>query len=208
MPLPSGDNQLVQIVDAALADAAHRAGPWLACRAGCTQCCYGAFPINALDATRLRDGIAALQSADPENAKALIGRAHSWIATHGPDFPGDLSTGILGTSDEDQARFETFADEAACPALSPVTGLCDVYAHRPMTCRVFGPPTRMAEGEDQTSLGCCDLCFVGASEEEIAACEMPVPHELESELLAATGDRSETLVAFALLRNEVGSPRP
>jgi hypothetical protein len=65
-----------------------------------------------------------------------------------------------------------------------------------MTCRVFGPPVRMAEGD---SLGCCELCFVGASEEEIAACEMPVPHELEARLVEEVGDAGETVVAFALL---------
>ena len=65
-----------------------------------------------------------------------------------------------------------------------------------MTCRVFGPPIRM-EGD---SLGCCDLCFVGAGESEIAACEMPVPHDLESQLVKETGETGDTVVAFALLR--------
>jgi DICT domain-containing protein len=40
---------------------------------------------------------------------------------------------------------------------------------------------------------------VGASDADIAACEMPVPHELEDQLVAETGDSSETVVAFALL---------
>ena len=48
------ETKLVQIVDASLADAARRAGDFLACRIGCTQCCHGAFAINALDAARLR----------------------------------------------------------------------------------------------------------------------------------------------------------
>ena len=57
MGLPAGDNELVQIIDAALADAARRAGPLLVCRQGCTQCCHGAFAINELDAQRLAAGI-------------------------------------------------------------------------------------------------------------------------------------------------------
>jgi Fe-S-cluster containining protein len=196
MRLPAGDQQLVQIMDAGLADAAKRAGKWLACRPGCTQCCYGAFAINALDALRIRTGMAALRTADPAAADTLEKRARAWIAEYGAEFPGDLATGILGTSEEDQARFEDFANDAPCPALNPETRLCDVYAWRPMTCRVFGPPVRMNQGE---SLGCCELCFVGASESEIAACEMPVPHELESQLVAETGQTGETVVAFALL---------
>jgi len=186
------DSQLVQIMDAALADAARRAGAWLACKPGCTQCCHGAFAINALDVTRLRT---ALQTAAPETVEAVRERARAWIAEFGPDFPGDPATGVLGTSEDEQTRFDQFANDAPCPALNPDTGLCDVYAGRPMTCRVFGPPTRVGEG-----LGCCELCFVGASEAEIAACEMPVPYELEDRLVAKIGDPGETVVAFALLR--------
>ena len=183
-------------MDSALAEAARKAGAWLACRPGCTQCCHGAFAINALDAARLRQ---ALLAADPSAAEAVKQRARDWIAQFGPEFPGDRSTGILGTSEDDQVRFEEFANDAPCPALNPETGLCDVYDGRPMTCRVFGPPVRMAEGD---ALGCCELCFHGASETDIAACEMPVPHELEARLLSETGQSGETVVAYALLADD------
>jgi Fe-S-cluster containining protein len=197
MRLPSGDVQLVQIMDAALADAARKAGAWLACRPGCTQCCHGAFAINALDAARLQAGMKALRAADPHKAEAIERRAHIWIAEYGQEFPGDVTTGVLGRAEEDEARFEEFANEAACPALDPATGLCDVYAWRPMTCRVFGPPVRMGAGD---ALGCCELCFVAAGEDEIVACEMQIPHELEERLVKETGDEGETVVAYAILR--------
>lgn len=196
MPLPARDSQLVQIMDAALDDAARRAGAWLACRIGCTQCCHGAFAINTLDAERLRAGMDALRANDPALAAEVERRAQAWLDEHGPAFPGDRKTGALGTSAEEQERFEVFANDAACPALGPATGRCDVYAWRPMTCRVFGPPVRVAEGE---ALACCELCFTGAGEKEIAACEMPVPHDLEAELLDEIGRTGETIVAFALL---------
>lgn len=196
MALPVGDAQLVQILDAALADASRRAGAWLACKPGCTECCHGAFPITALDAVRLRAGMATLRVENPGVAQAMEERARAWLAAYGSGFPGDPETGLLGTSDEEQTRFEDFANDAPCPALNPATGLCDVYAWRPVMCRVFGPPTRMEAGG---VLGCCELCFVGASEAEIAACEMAVPHELEARLIAETGQSGETVVAFALM---------
>jgi Fe-S-cluster containining protein len=204
MHLPPGDTELVQIVDASLAEAGRRAGPWLACRPGCTQCCHGAFAINALDVLRLRAGMDALRTTQPALAADLELRARAWLSEHLPNFPGDPQTGLLGTSDSDHARFEDFANEAACPALNSATGLCDVYAWRPMTCRVFGPPIRMAAADNQGDepsnvLGCCELCFVGATESEIAACEMSIPHALESRLLHQTGQSGETIVAFALL---------
>jgi Fe-S-cluster containining protein len=197
MVLPERDAELVQIVDASLVRAARRAGPWLVCRLGCTQCCFGAFRINQLDALRLKAGMEELRNSDPGLATEIERRAQAWIADHGSTFPGDTRTGLLGESEADIERFEAFANEAACPALDPETGRCDVYAWRPMTCRVFGPPVRMGEGDE---LGHCELCFGGASEEEVQACEMEIPHELETKLVGELGAGGETVVAFALLR--------
>jgi Fe-S-cluster containining protein len=203
MGLPSRDTELVQIVDAALAGAALRAGDWLVCRVGCTQCCYGAFAINALDVARLRAGMETLRDTQPALAAEIERRARAWIDVHGAAFPGDLETGRLGETEAEKERFEEFANEAACPALDEATGRCDVYAWRPMTCRVFGPPVRMDAGMGQgDALGHCELCFHGASEVAVAACEMPVPHELEQELLDQVEESGETVVGFALLKCE------
>ena len=204
MPLPQADTELVQIMDAAFADAVRRAGPWLVCKPGCSQCCHGAFALNALDAARLRQGMDLLWVDNPMRADAVEKRAHHWIAEHGPNFPGSLLTGILGDSPQDRDRFEEFDGDAACPALDPATGRCDLYTARPLTCRIFGPPVRM-EQDENSGLGCCELCFVDASESEIADCEMEVPHDLEAKILTAmdarseTGAAGETVVAFALV---------
>jgi Fe-S-cluster containining protein len=195
MKLPVGDAELMQRMDAALAEAARLAGEWLVCKPGCAQCCHGAFAISPLDALRLREGMKALLAAEPSAAEAIERRARAWVAEHGPEFPGDAATGLLGETNE---RFEEFADEAACPALEPVSGRCELYASRPMTCRVFGPPVRV-KAEDGVALGHCELCFVGASTDEVAACAMKPPHELEERLLEELGARGETVVAFALL---------
>lgn len=203
MNRPAGDRELVQIVDAAFASAAARAGPWLVCRPGCTQCCYGAFAINQLDALRLREGMDTLRDANPALAAAVEERASRWLAEYGADFPGDLRTGLLGESEEEQERFEGYANDAPCPALDPGTGLCDVYQWRPMTCRVFGPPVRAeAPNGEGPALGHCELCFAGASTSEIAGCEMPVPHDLEQQLIDSLNENGETIVALALLRRE------
>jgi Fe-S-cluster containining protein len=196
--LPSGDTQLVQILDAALADTARRSGDWLVCRPGCTQCCVGVFSIHQLDAARLQQGMRELSGSDPQRARAVQERARRSVERLSRDFPGDPATGLLDPSEEAEARFEDFANDEPCAALDPVTGLCDLYLARPVTCRVFGPPVRSQQG-----LGVCELCYHGASEEEIAACEMPVdPDGLEAELLQefeqASGRQGRTLVAFAL----------
>lgn len=194
----SRDQKLIQIVDAALADATRRSGKWLVCRPGCTQCCIGAFAINQLDALRLRRGLADLELRAPDRAAAIRQRARQAVARLSADFPGDPLTGVLDESEEASQRFEGFANDEPCPVLDPQTGLCELYESRPMTCRVFGPPVRSEGG-----LGVCDLCFQGASNEEIAACEMkPDPDDLESSLVKElekhTWPRGNTIIAFCL----------
>jgi Fe-S-cluster containining protein len=197
--LPAGDKKLVQIVDAALADATRRSGKWLACRPGCTQCCVGVFAISELDALRLQEGLRVLANEDPPRARKVVKRAHQSASRLAPEYPGDARTGILGRDAESQARFEDFGNDEPCPALDPDTGLCDLYVARPLTCRSFGPPVRTEGG-----LGVCELCFLGASDSEIAACEMEVdPENLESKLLREIGSNpngaDQTTVAFALV---------
>jgi Fe-S-cluster containining protein len=194
------DQRLIQIVDSALAEAARRSGEWLVCRPGCTQCCIGVFPINQLDALRLRRGLADLEKRAPQRADRVRERARKAVARLSPDFPGDPVSGILNEGDDADERFADFANEEPCPALDPETGNCELYESRPMTCRTFGPPVRSEDG-----LGVCELCYQGASDEQIAACEMrPDPDDLESALLKgveeSTGTRGDTIIAFCLAR--------
>jgi Fe-S-cluster containining protein len=201
--LPAADSTLIQIVDAALADAAQRSGEWLACRPGCTQCCVGVFAINQLDAVRLRQGLARLEKTDPQRAQRIRERARASIRRLAADFPGDAKTGVLDAAvfekgSEAEDRFEEFANDEPCPVLDPETGLCDLYDARPMTCRTFGPPVRSEGG-----LGVCELCFHGATDEQIAACEMVVdPDDLELKLLRklekTPGLHGRTIVAFCV----------
>ena len=115
-------------------------------------------------------------------------------------FPGDPSTGLLDEGEAAEESFAEFADDEACPALDPETGTCDLYAYRPMTCRTFGPPVRSGP---EGGLGVCELCYHGATDKQIAACEMvPDPDDLESKLLRelenSTGSRGNTIVAYCL----------
>ena len=196
--LPAGDQKLVQIVDTALADTARRSGEWLVCKLGCTQCCVGVFAINQLDALRLQRGLDDLARNDPERAAQIRERSRASIARLAGDFPGDPATGILDESDAAAAQFEDFANDEPCPVLNPQTGACELYSARPITCRVFGPPVRSEDG-----LGVCELCYHGASDEDIAACEMKLDlGEAEMALVAeverSTGRRGRTIIAFAL----------
>ena len=187
---------LLPIVNLAVADAYLRGGSHLVCRPGCSQCCIGVFPIAQQDAHRLREGLVL---ADPSTAAAIAARVEQSLARLDPWFPGDITTGILRDDYEDTILFEEFANDEPCPVLNPVTGTCDLYEHRPILCRTFGPPMRTPEG----NLGTCELCFVHATTEEIAAAELDpavpeIEHASNQAFDAAHNLQGETLVAYAL----------
>ena len=150
----AGDAELVQIVDAALADAVLRSGEWLVCRAGCSQCCYGVFEISGLDAERLRGGLRELEESDPARAGRVKGRVAEARERLGTWYPGDLTTGMLTGTEEEIELFEEFGHAEACPLLDPETQACDLYGARPILCRTFGPPIRN-EGGDEGELAIC-----------------------------------------------------
>jgi Fe-S-cluster containining protein len=170
------------------------------CRPGCTQCCLGVFAISPLDAARLQHGLQELEGNDPQRASTIRERARASLQRLSSAFPGNPETGILCDDEDAERRFEGFANDELCPALDPATGTCDLYASRPITCRAFGPPVRSEDG-----LGVCELCFQGATEQDIAACEMELdPDDLESALLKgfekAGNPGGNTIIAFALAK--------
>lgn len=158
--------ELIQIVDAVMAEAVRKSGAWLVCRPGCSECCLGPFEITQLDAARLRAGLAELQAADPARAARVRQRAQ-----------------------EAAGRLPELPDDDPCPVLDPATGTCDLYAARPVTCRIFGPPVNLGAG----AVGVCELCFPGATDEEIAACEV----RLDIAGLEADGEATSVALALA-----------
>lgn len=198
-PLERADRRLLRVLDEAMTEAANRAdrsGHRLACRPGCTGCCHGPFPINGLDAARLRRGLSDLWSRAPERAAALVERARALLPVLLADFPGDPETGVLADDDSADPYFERHAP-LPCPALDPATGRCELYAWRPLSCRTFGPPVRIGDSD----LPPCDLCFQGASAEDIEACRVePDPEGLEERLIDRFDAEHETLIALVLSR--------
>lgn len=182
------DSGLIQIVDAAMVEAANKAGVWLKCRPGCCDCCLGVFEISALDAERLRRGLLRLAVRDPAQAARVRARASVAAARLRSQFPDDTAN---------RAIAEAADDDDPCPVLDPATGTCDLYESRPLVCRTFGPAVRSGD-----AVGTCELCFPGATEEEIAACAVALdPDSIEAPFLREfAGDRpaAPTLVALAL----------
>ncbi|MDX1998691.1 MAG: YkgJ family cysteine cluster protein [Thermoanaerobaculia bacterium] len=198
-PLVVLDRRLMEAVDSAGSEARRLAGEQLACRLGCTACCHGPFPIDALDADRLRRGLLELTGRDAERAEQVRERARQALEVLRPGFPGQARAGHLDTESSDLDAYLTRHSEMPCPALDPLTGGCDLYSHRPLACRTFGPPVTLAG----TRLDPCALCFVGADPQTLEACRVAPDLSAEApafDELAKTGidPDVETLVAFVL----------
>lgn len=186
---PTADDAILTKVDEAVAESRRRAGAWIACQAGCAECCYAAFPITALDAERLRRGLALLH---PARAAAIVERARGYVESVRESFPGDWATGRLDASEEWRDWF--FARQkgrAACPALDESRGECELYEHRPVACRLYGHLIQIGDAEP----GLCRLCFVGAAAAEREACHVRLPESAVNDQGLEPG---HTIVAFAL----------
>jgi Fe-S-cluster containining protein len=201
----AADDEFVRMVDEEMADARRRAGPLFGCGPGRTECCRGLFPINLLDARRLRRGMSVLAARDPTRAAAVRRRAARAVRRLARDFPGDVDTGILGGDERAEEYFCARHGARRCPALDGATGRCDVYEWRPLACRSMGPPVRLG-GVD---LSPCPYCFGPASPDEVERCRaVPDPEGREDAILdaleAVEERRGETVIPFALL----GLPSP
>ncbi len=179
---------ILPLIDAAVSESQTRAGAWIACRSGCADCCHAAFAITALDARRLREGLAELP---PERRAAIQERARSYAARIRFTFPGNWQTGELDLNEEWQEWFFARQRGQACPALAPVTGACELYEHRPVACRLYGHLIQIGDGAPSV----CPLCFRGTSPAQREACRVHIDP-------AAIDDSSfpegRTIVALAL----------
>jgi len=199
-PLPreeDEDRTLLAAVHEALSQGQRALADRLDFGRGCPRCCYGPFPINVLDARRLRRGLAELAAREPGRAAAVAARARAQAERFAPEFPG--RDGVL-TEDDDavEAFCARFAAEP-CPALHGATGRCELYASRPIACRTFGPPVRIGSQD----LPPCDWCFSGTPEDASRATAVVDAEGREDALLTRieeAGARGDTVIALALAR--------
>jgi Fe-S-cluster containining protein len=150
------------------------------------------------DAWRICRGLDELRRTASLRAAAFEDRARRAVELLCPDFPGDARTGALA---DDGAALDAFFERHAsfaCPALDPRSGRCELYAHRPVACRTYGPPLRYAGAPAEP----CRLCFQGAPREVVERCRWePDGEGREEAILARLGPGApewETIVAFAL----------
>lgn len=159
----ASDAELVQIVDAAVAEAVRRAGESLTCKRGCTHCCIGPFAVTERDLERLRAGFALAPDAGMARRFAEVREAMR------EGFPGDWESGQV-TDLEAADLFDLGHPWLPCPVLDLESGACGLHAHRPIACRLHGPALRM----DGVDLRHCRLNYAGMNAEAIEGLRVEV----------------------------------
>lgn len=157
----SNDAALIQIVDAAVAEAVRRAGKWIHCRSGCTHCCIGPFAVTERDLERLRTGFSHLSA---EERARVAERSKEARDAMRDSFPGDWASGRV-TGQDEADEFDLRHPWLPCPVLDLETGACTLHTWRPVACRLHGPALRL----DGLDLRHCRLNYEGASDEELEA---------------------------------------
>lgn len=134
---------LVARVDAFGAAIQQRYPTQLTCHAGCDGCCYQELSVFVVEAHHLAQAVAAL----PVEARAR------------------LATRLQAAPDPWQVL------DTPQPCVLLEEGRCQLYAHRPLICRIHGFPiaSQMIERPDGLDRDCCPLNFTTLPLHDIAA---------------------------------------
>jgi Fe-S-cluster containining protein len=110
-------------------------GESVKCRQGCSDCCHAVFGLFLIEAAYVQNHF---QRLDPEVQKASLLRCN------------EMERGLrrlekkmqLHQEDPQMQNYIMAAERIRCPLLDEEQD-CVLYTHRPITCRVYGIPTRI-----------------------------------------------------------------
>lgn len=117
----------------------------IVCHKGCSECCRGLFDITLLDALYLKRGFDMLPGSIKTECVQKASRRLELLTRVNTTF---VEPWLLnGIPEDDWDALMPEDDEAPCLLLSN-SGVCQVYEHRPMTCRLNGIPLIDVSGEE------------------------------------------------------------
>lgn len=129
---------LADRADRAFQETQKKHGSCVRCRPGCSDCCHAVFGLFMIEASYLKSHFDRLP---PEQKKGVL--LHVSETERGLKR---LQSKMGAHADDPSTQAYILATERVrCPLLNEEKG-CTLYAHRPITCRVYGIPTR-AQGK-------------------------------------------------------------
>lgn len=183
----------------------------IVCSDGCSGCCRGLFDISLLDARLLRAGFEQLSIAA---RAAVVAKAQIRLAELQERWPDFAPPYLLNLMDDSAWVEMPEDDHTHCPLLDP-DGRCQVYDHRPMTCRLHGLPQIDLSGAIFLEEW-CSRNFVGLKPLEMAAlrhdfhglftAEFTLLRAFAQELCGLDCAELDTFIPLALLIDFDGFP--
>lgn len=108
------------------------------CKLGCADCCHALFDLSLVEALYL-NRVFLKKIAEGDRAKVLDNANKT--DRHIYQLKKKAFKAVAaGEKTEEQVLLEMAAERVRCPLLN-VADRCDLYDHRPITCRVYGIPT-------------------------------------------------------------------
>ncbi len=121
------------------------------CPSNCFQCCLNTsvIPISEVEARDLKTGLDALPQQVRAHIRQKAQRTIKVLENNGYS-PGNM------VKDSGMEAIEVVKGKpiGECPML--IGGVCSVYEHRPVICRVWGYPI-----DNGNELACCKKTFIG-----------------------------------------------
>ena len=176
-------------------------GDLISCHHGCSHCCRGLFDITILDALYLRSGFDLLPEEVQQGIRSKSVARLDPIAARWPAFVAPWLLNPVPEEEWDEIMPEE--DEAPCVMLS-AGGVCTVYEHRPMTCRLNGIPMIDVSGEELFD-DWCTMNFVGVDPLELKGLRHSFNDLFAQELLLF---RELTWRMYGEIRNELDTIIP
>ena len=110
------------------------------CKQGCADCCYALFDLTLVEALYIKHHFdRCFEGADREKRLEIANRIDRQLYKIKRRAYKELEA---GKSEEDILN-ELAEKKIRCPLLNQ-QDLCDLYDHRPITCRFYGIPTSIA----------------------------------------------------------------
>ena len=136
-------SRLLATIDAWFSDAQKQFPQVIRCRLGCSGCCRGFFDVSLLDAALVNHGY---QQLVPEQREVIRSKAAARLKELQQRWPGFSAPFLLNGMPDSEWVEMPESDETPCPFLGD-DELCQIYDHRPMTCRLHGLPNIDYSGE-------------------------------------------------------------
>jgi Fe-S-cluster containining protein len=108
------------------------------CKQGCADCCHALFDLSLVEALYINRRF--LEKINGSEKEAILEEANK-IDRNIYRLKRKMAKAVQsGEKSEEQVLFEMAAERIRCPLLNS-SDRCDLYADRPVTCRLYGIPT-------------------------------------------------------------------